>query len=164
VELKTTHGDVTFFAGMALLIPASLGTFLLSGPSISAPYPALVVVPGLLFGIPAALLPALLFFAWHPSLFKGSTTLPKRTYIGFVALVILNATWFIAGWKFGLEFQGVHYTRLVCAINVLWVATLAGLLLRYRKANASFASNLVVHWLLFVWLAWYAFPYLGELP
>jgi len=148
---------------MALLIPASM-TFLMSGPSVLVPYPALVAVPALLFGIPAALLPTLLFFAWHPNLFKGSKALPRRTYILLGGASILSAVWFIFGWKFGLEYQGAHYTRVVCTISGLWIAGLGALLLRYKRTDPSFAANLVVHWLLFVWLAWYAFPYLGELP
>jgi hypothetical protein len=35
---------------------------------------------------------------------------------------------------------------------------------RTWKMGASFRNSLFVHWMLFAWLAWYAFPYLGELP
>jgi hypothetical protein len=34
----------------------------------------------------------------------------------------------------------------------------------WAKRQPSFGRNLLAHWLLFVWLGWYAFPYLGELP
>jgi hypothetical protein len=163
LEINANHGHVTFLAGMALLVPGST-PFLISGPSISAPNPALVVVPGFLLGVPAALLPAIPFFAWNPALFKGSKALPRRTYILFIATVVLTAIWFAAGWKFGIQYQGAHYTRVVCMINALWIAALGGLLVRYRGISASFASNVAVHWLLFVWFAWYAFPYLGEFP
>jgi hypothetical protein len=32
------------------------------------------------------------------------------------------------------------------------------------KRQPSFRGNLLSHWFLFARLAWYAFPYLGELP
>jgi hypothetical protein len=71
--------------------------------------------------------------------------------------------WFIIVWKFGLQYEGTKYTYRVCAVNALWIAVLAALLWRSRRKDISFISNLAVHWLLFAWLAWYAFPWLGEL-
>jgi hypothetical protein len=35
---------------------------------------------------------------------------------------------------------------------------------RALPKSKSFASNLIFHWLLFAWLGWFAFPYLGESP
>jgi hypothetical protein len=160
---------ITLISGMALLAPASIGQFLTGVPTVFAPSPALTEIPGDLLDsrhltVAAVTIPTLLFFAWHPALFKGSNIFPKRTYVLFTTVAVLNAIWFIGGWKFGLEYHGALYTYAVCAINIVWIAVLGTLLWRYRTPNVSFTSNLVVHWLLFVWLAWYAFPYLGELP
>jgi hypothetical protein len=41
---------------------------------------------------------------------------------------------------------------------------LAALFARYQQRDITFRLVLALHWLLFSWLAWYAFPYLGELP
>jgi len=157
-------GAMTFLSGAALLIPATVGMFLTGGPTVLGPLPALTVIPTFALGIPATPVPTLLFFAWNPALFKGSVTMPKRTYWLFIAAAVLNAVWFAAGWKFGLHYQGATYTYSVCAINVAWIAILGTILMRSHKANLSFASNIFAHWLLFAWLAWFAFPYLGELP
>jgi len=32
----------------------------------------------------------------------------------------------------------------------------------YSKKTNSFAMNLVCHWILFLWLGWYVFPFFGE--
>jgi hypothetical protein len=68
------------------------------------------------------------------------------------------------GWKFGLQYQGTRYVYEVSAANVFGIAFLATGFSWSRKWEGSFTLNLALHWLLFVWLAWYAFPYLGELP
>jgi hypothetical protein len=155
---------ITLLAGIALLIPATLGFSFSGVPTVHAPFPALVVIPSFILSLTGLFFPSLLFFAWHPALFKGSNTFPKRTYFLFVALVVLSAIWFIVGWKFGLQYEGARYTYIVCVVNALWIAALAALLWQCRSKKISFASNLLVHWVLFAWLAWWAFPYLGELP
>jgi hypothetical protein len=66
-------------------------------------------------------------------------------------------------WGYGNEYQGHKYTEIICAINVGWIAVLWAVLLRASRLR-SFGSNLLFHATLFAWLAWYAFPYLGELP
>lgn len=105
----------------------------------------------------------LIFFAWTPGLLRGQKTVPKRTVALFVSLAALTIVWFALGWNFGLQYQGRVYTWTVLAVNGVWIVVLASLLVRFGKRE-SFAWNLAVHWLLFAWLAWFAFPYLGELP
>jgi hypothetical protein len=77
---------------------------------------------------------------------------------------VLSVFYFIGSWKWGLEYQGLHHTRVVCAANIVWVAILGFAFARSRQGTTSFKFNLFLHWMLFAWLAWYAFPYLGELP
>jgi hypothetical protein len=71
--------------------------------------------------------------------------------------------WFVFGWRDGLLYQGVTFTRRICALNVLWLILLWLLLVRGRR-TPRFSYNMLLHWLLFMWLGWFAFPYLGELP
>jgi hypothetical protein len=63
----------------------------------------------------------------------------------------------------GLEFQGPVFTYGSCLENILALALLWIAFIRAKRAP-SFRRNLLAHWMLFVWLGWYAFPYLGELP
>ena len=76
--------------------------------------------------------------------------------------VALGVSYLGGSWSSGVEYEGVKYARLICAINVAWVV--ASCLLRYRSSTAepSLVRNLAFHWVLFALLAWYAFPYLGE--
>ena len=156
----------TLFAGIALLIPAALGLYSSETPSIFGPLPLLTVGPIMLLKLRPSLvvvIPSLLFFAGGWSLFRGDQTIPKRTIGLFLVLTVLDIIWFILGWNFGLRYQGPTYTHLTCAINAIWIVILAVLFVRWRERKISFRSNVFIHWLLIAWLAWYAFPYLGEL-
>jgi hypothetical protein len=160
---------VTLISGLLLLIPASVGLFLTGVPTLLCPLPYLTVVPAFLLSSihlerAASVIPAILFFAWNPSLFRGSSTIPKRTYVLFVIVAVMSVIWFIAGWKYGLQYQNPTYTHYICVLNIAWIAGLGIFLFLRRKSDPSFTSNLAFHLLFFAWLGWYAFPYLGELP
>src|SRR5712692_694824 len=159
----------TLGCGLAFLLPAWVGLFLRRFPTILSPMPALTVIPAFIlmnagFHRIAVAVPAIFFLFWNPNLMRGQTEIPKRTYFLFVGAVLLTVIWFLGGWKFGLQYQGARFIYSVCAINMLWILFLAFFLFRARKRIPSFARSLALHWLLFAWLAWYAFPYLGELP
>jgi len=156
-------------AGVGLLIPASVGLLLSNIPTMLSPFPALTVLPAFLlfdrhFWKAAVAVPMLLFFVWQPGLFRGEVTVPKRSYVLLTIATVVSVVNFVAGWNWGLQYQGPQYVHVVCAVNVAWVAFLIFAFTRRRKAPLSFSFNLFLHWMLFCWLAWYAFPYLGELP
>jgi hypothetical protein len=153
--------QVTLLTGIGLIVPAAAG--------MAFPLSAFVIIPAffldswhLTFG--TLMIPTILFFLWNPGLFKGSSVIPKRTYGLYVALVVLSAAWFVATWKDGFQFQGKQYTITIFALNLAGIAVLGTILWRYRRTNRSFTYNLATHWVLFAWLTWWAFPYLGELP
>jgi hypothetical protein len=106
----------------------------------------------------------LLFFVWHRGLFRGEARVPRRSYALPATVTILNAVYFNVGWKFGLQYQGAEYTRVVFMVNVGWATILVFAFGGTWTNGSSFKISLFLHWLLFAWLAWYAFPYLGELP
>ena len=161
---------LTLAVGCGLVVPAS--NLLLSGaPTLLCPMPFLTVAPAfVLASLPsplpywtAVVVPSLLFFVWSPGLFRCQTQIPRRSWVLLSVLTALTVVWFIVSWKFGLEYQGHQFTRVVCAVNALWLVLL-WLVLYQRWRHPSFTGNLLFHWILFAWLAWYAFPYLGELP
>ena len=119
-----------------------------------------------LFGLrqAAVAVPVVLFLVWNPGLFQGDAAVPKRSYVLLIILTLLNVLWFVVGWKDGLAMQGEKYNYSVCGANIVWIAALWMLFARCRKTEPSFKSNLLFHWMLFAWLAWYAFPFFGELP
>jgi len=159
----------TLACGFALLVPAWFGLFFSGFPTLLCPMPALTVIPAFfltnasLYPIGVAM-PTIFFLLWNPQLFRGRPEVPKRTYFLFGSTILLSIAWFVASWKFGLQYQGRRFTYLVCVINAIWILLLGLFFARSRKGKQSFTGSLVLHWLLFAWLAWYAFPYLGELP
>jgi hypothetical protein len=165
VPMNTTQGAVpTLVAGLGLLIPASIGLLGSGTPTMLSPFPALTVLPAFLFGKAAVAVPTLLFFAWHPGLFRGEPRIPTRSYALFIVVAILSVIYFVESWKWGLEYQGSRFTHLVCIVNVACVASIGLAFARSWKGASTFKYSLFLHWILFAWLAWCAFPYLGELP
>jgi hypothetical protein len=160
---------LTLMAGFGLLIPASIGLLSSGGPTMLGPFPALTVLPAFLLvdwhlWKASVILPTLLFFAWCPGLFRGQVETPKRSYGLFAVATVLSVVYFVASWKWGLQYQGIRYTHIVCIVNIGWAAFLGLIFARSWNRPPSFRFNLFLHWMLFAWLAWYAFPYLGELP
>jgi hypothetical protein len=157
--------SLTLVSGLSLVIPLAFMMFSKDVPSELYPLPVIVAIPALLgLGYAATAGPMLLFFLWNPGLFRGEVKVPKRSSVLLVIATVLSVPWFVAGWKYGLQFQGSRYNYSVLAINVAWLAGLWAMIARSRKVEPSFRANLFLHWMLFAWLAWYAFPYLGELP
>ncbi len=159
----------TLIAGLGLLVPASLGLLLSNVPTILSPFPALTVMPAFLISDLhlwklAVVVPMLLFFLWHPGLLRGEPKIPKRSYALLLTAILLSVADFISSWNWGLHYQGPQYLHVVCAVNVAWVVFLAFSFIRAWKNPSTFKSSLFLHWMLFAWLAWYAFPYMGELP
>ena len=156
----------TIIGGLALIIPAAIGLLSTGVPTVFGPFPAMTAVPALLLSsrIVGVVVPSLGFFAWNPGLLRGENRLPKRSFGLLAVATILSVIWFVVGWTNGLHYQGVGYVHRVCGATVAWIAFLGTLFTLYWKRESSFRLNLALHWLLFAWLAWYAFPYLGELP
>jgi hypothetical protein len=168
VKFNRRDATITLLSALALTIPASIGVFLTGVPTIFSPSPALTVIPVLVLlqwhlEYAAVLVPTVLFLLWNPQLFHGEGKIPTRSYILFALLAILSAIDFAVSWKWALRYHGPQYTVIVCSINIAWVGFL-GLAFRRRfKKTPSFRTSLFLHWMLFAWLCWYAFPWLGEL-
>jgi|SRR5581483_5736581 len=162
--------SLTLIASLLLLIPAATGLLTSGVPRAYCPFPILTVLPAFVLASwhhlekLAITLPSLLFLAWSPGLMRGQVVVPKRSYCLLAVLTVLSVFYFVTGWRLGVEYEGIEYTRAVCFINIISVAFLAAAFVRVRNIGPSFRSNLLLHWALFAWLAWYAFPYLGELP
>jgi hypothetical protein len=119
-------------------------------------------IPALLIHQLGAAVPVLCFFVWNPGLFRDEGRVPKRSYALLGFGTVLSVFWFAFGWTDGLAIQGAKYNYLVCGINVIWILTLwAAFAFNWKRAS-SCSTNLILHWMLFAWLAWYAFPFFGE--
>ncbi len=164
VEGKTVAAAL--ISGCTLAIPAWVGLLAAAGPTFLSPYPALTAIPAFLLSsrVAGVAIPPLLFFIWNPRLLQGDNNLPSRS-LGLLAIAAaLSVGWFVWSWGYGLHYQGAKYTHVLCGINAAWIAFLGGIFIYWGKRKLTFRLNLALHWALFAWLAWYAFPYLGELP
>ena len=105
---------------------------------------------------------AVLFVAWSFQLLRGKSRVPVRSAV-LLALLALASVWhLVATWHAGVENQGYLHTALMGAVNAFAAIGLA-LLLRSAVTVPSFARSLAFHGLMFAWVAWCAFPWLGEL-
>lgn len=156
-------GAVLACAGVVLLmtvVPPLLG----AAPTLTAPVPMpLAMLFLLLLGPVALAVPAACFLAWTPQLRAGVGTVPRRSIVLLAVLSALSVVWGVIAWRYGVRWQGLGYTRTVLALNAAWLAVLAGTCV-WATRRPSFAGSCLFHTLLFTWLGWYAFPYLGELP
>jgi TRAP-type uncharacterized transport system fused permease subunit len=169
MNLRSKTGWVTLAVGFALFIPSSIGILVSNVPTVLCPFPLLISLPAMFLGglnswKVVITLPTLFFFVWQPGLFDGQAKIPKRSYWLFAVAAVLSVIYFISSWKWGLEYQGVEFTHSVCIINIVCVVFLGLALAVNRRRAPSYGFNLFLQWVLFAWLAWYAFPYLGELP
>jgi hypothetical protein len=153
------------------LIGFAISQFVSSAPFVAIlyPIPLLVAIPSILFAgawghsaaYLAAFVPALLFWAWSVHLFRGEMNLPLRSVLFFWALVALTLVYFIGSWDFGVRHQGFVHVLGVAVLNVLALYVLWRLL-KTARSKPTFRHDLSFHWALFAWLAWLAFPFLGE--
>jgi len=150
-------------AALALLLVGwqSMGLFGGSAPSLLSPISfilgaiAVLSVPG------APIAFGLIFVVWSSQLLRGRARVPKRTLFLWVATLILSTAWFCVGWEVGREFQGNKYLAM-CALASCGFALAVGCALLINLRRPSFLLSLGAHFLLFAWIATYAFPWIGE--
>jgi hypothetical protein len=160
-------------SSLLLVVLVWLGLFSAGVPRVYCPMPALTVLPIFILSawrlksyailLLPFLLPPVLFIVWSPNLLTHKhSILPKRTVVLAAVLSVLTVLYFTFSWKYGVEYQGQEHTIIVCFINAIWLAMLWWIIFRALH-QPSFRATLLSHWLLFAWLSWYAFPYLGEM-
>jgi len=148
-------------------------------PTAMSPYPLLVLLPAFciaelfsgtelfpyryFFMALSALPVSLLYVAWSGHLIRAATILPRRSLALLAVVGIFNVWYAFESWPFGLKYQGLTHTLRVTAFGAAMLVVLIVLGIWARRAP-SFAKNFAFHTLLFGWLAWGAFPFLGELP
>jgi hypothetical protein len=132
-------------------------------PTILSPLPLFTVIWDFIIGPGAAFLPPLAFCLWSIHLFKGKAKVPMRTLIALGVLIVLDIIDLYYSWPYGLKYQGKSFTVTMNGINGAFILLLLVITV-WAVRRASFIGNLLVHFILFLWLGWYAFLYLGELP
>jgi hypothetical protein len=134
-------------------------------PAMYSPFPLLVIFPALL-GFPVPLIAAgtgVLFALTQIAHFKGA---PKpNPNLGFtIALALTTALTtlaIIAGWSYGLRYQGLAYCVVVTIANILF-ACASWTLWWAARTPARYRVQVLFAFTLFAWIFWYALPYMGE--
>ncbi len=129
-------------------------------PSVLAPRGLpLFIVALLSFGPSAAVFFVGAFFLYVELIVMMNDGLPVRTNGCFVGVVaILSASFIALSWN---DDHDRLYTVAVALLSALF-AVLLLLLVFFTRRHRSAISTLMVHFLLFAWIATYAFPWLGE--
>jgi hypothetical protein len=150
---------------IAAIAAHSLGVAGDGMPSLSSTYPTLLIVPAF-FGLPRLLIAAAYgasFALWSKQLFHGSPEIPQRSFVLFVVSGLLSILFFVAGWEFGVKYQGATYVTWSLGFTVAGAVVLI-LLLEWNRRVPRWATSALFHFVLFGWLCTYAMPYLGEMP
>ena len=100
------------------------------------------------------------FLLWSSNLWKGEKDIPRRSRNLAFAIFGLSVVWFMFVGQAGVQAQGLFHVIMVQGYNVM-IASLLLLLYRLNRAEPKFGVSYTYHWLMFAWIGWCAFPWLG---
>lgn len=154
-----------------LVAGLSLLTALRWAPSLVTPLNLIVVAPVLLLAptlgsatnIAVAMVFAVLAVIWCIPIVRRGTRIPTRSVVLLVVAGALAIACLAMDYLSGSIRRPTEHAVCVVAISLGWWMALCMLVIMARR-RPSISRNLMFHVALFAWLAWYAIPYLGELP
>ena len=169
--------DIRFIACTALVFVGGTASIVAGVPTIWSPFPLLNVMSGFMVAatpinspdVPfktlwlsamAAIPLTLIFFFWSRRPVAESLV-PMRSIILLAVVVGLSVACFVAGWSYGVHYQGLSHTASLACINAAFTLVAIAILIKH-KSSPSRHGSLAFHGALFVWLTWFAFPWLGE--
>ncbi len=147
-------------------------TMIANSPKLYSPYSFTVVIPALfasslnlptlLFQVASVLPLVTIFLLWSFCFVKPpfSITFIQKLICGLT--ILLSAVFNGGAFSYGLKYQGELHTYLMYTYNIVFVLALSLILWRNAR-KPSLISCLGFGVLLFSWLGWVAFPWLGEL-
>ena len=163
--------------GAIVLGFVSYSTMSANVPTIYSPFSLTVVLPTFYIYDLGKILPSFLsflpvilarcivplfFIAWSHKLYSNTCKIPRRSIILFSMMIILSFISLFGSWNYGIEYQGKFHTIAMYGLNLIFWVVMIFLYLLNRK-KPSFKISFIFHWISFAWLAWVAFPWLGEL-
>jgi len=140
-------------------------------PHVGAPFsmavfaPVAIALNNLGLALPVAvffgtLLIPVAFLLWSLPLWRGEAGIPKRSRNLAIAIFVLSVLWLMFVGQGGVKVQGLFHVIMMQGYNVL-IASLLLLFYRLHRAEPKFGISLAYHGLLFAWIGWCAFPWLG---
>lgn len=154
-------------------IPYFLFSFLISITSyltVGANYPTMYAPYSLISAVPVVMFPSyfvvlvvlpIIYLLWSFPLATGQKQIPTRTNIISITLVLLSFIYLMMGWQYGITYQGFFHVISMYVFNILFWSILLVLNL-INRSSPAFLTNILYHGILFIWLSWVAFPWLGE--
>ena len=135
-------------------------------PKVQSPFPLLVIFPAFL-GFPLPLIAFALSGAFALSQLPHFNSNPRQKpnlVFTIVLLLItgLTALAIVAGWSYGIRYQGLFYCVFVTIANVVFAIAAWGLWW-FTRTPDRYRSQVLFGFALFAWMSWYALPYMGEI-
>ncbi len=103
------------------------------------------------------------YFVWTLAFIKQPYVICKPTKYLALVLVALSVVFLIANYEEGVIFRGPLYPFVICCLSAILVGCMV-ILYSHNKRKPSMNTSLGFSVLLFSWLGWIAFPWIGELP
>jgi hypothetical protein len=169
-SFRATRSLAVFLLCAALCAVASWCGISSGVPTMLTPLPLFSIVPyfalgdtGLWWSIPLIPIGTFVLLNFYQLRVTGPSPLPTRFAFLLGLVTAFSACWFVGGWGYGVQYQGLLFTLDSAVINVVFLLVLWSWWFAVRR-RASKAAALRFATLLHCWLFWFAFPYLGELP
>jgi len=156
------------------IVVALLGmmTMIAGFPKLYSPYSFTVVLPAFFIyslDLPAWLFPVasvvpiiLLYLVWVLVLVRPPYRIAKIAKGLAVLLVLLSITFNLVAFKNGVKYQGELHTYVMYAYNIMFILMLA-IVTWLNSSKSTLINSTCFAVILFSWLGWVAFPWLGEL-
>lgn len=169
MEKQLTVALAVVGVGLLLVVLGAVSTGLLDigagSPSIVAPAGAPLILPAFM-GAPFAMvlgIPAVLYWLVVWPVLRGRYAVPRLSVVVFAFLCLLSVAWFVAGWRYGVQYEGQRYTVVCLILNAVLAALALALAMRGRR-RPKLVLRLSAQWLMVAWFITYGFAYLGETP
>ncbi len=171
--LKGLIPGTQILAGACIVFLACALTISSGYPRWYAPFSLPVVIPAMLLDVNVNLSNSILvlvapipivtlYLAWS-FLLGRSRTIGKASRWLAVFFLALSFVWYCLGILQGIDYQGSIHTLLMIGFSLVFLGVLS-LIFMVNRQNPSRLSAQFFHIVLFTWLGWVSFPWLGELP
>ena len=165
IKMTTRLPIVSLAAGAVIVAAGACLTFLGGMPSItstlSLPFILLIwplSLPLWAFPVVSVALFVACSFPYSPRSEESKRSLYLAGSVG-----LLSGAWFVFGYRYAIKYQTFGYFVAVAASGVA-LFSVACVLLHLARKKKNQDIRVLGSAVLFCWLVWLAFPYMGELP
>jgi hypothetical protein len=137
-------------------------TVVLPAIAVSSFAPDIIIGSRLAFYALSALPITVFYLVWSFIFARNLPQISKPSQYLALILVLLSVWHLVAGFKYGLQYQGLAHTLLIYLYAVSFFGALFTLWFK-NSQRPSYQTCQWFHIVLFCWLGWVSFPWLGEL-